>query len=161
MRRSVTRRSVLAQSMLSFAALLAGAGRPAAAADSPIGGTYAMKGKGGKPEMTMKVEAWGRDKVKLTYRVKGVDNMEMTVVSDTKGGDAPILVNGKPTGETMAIKLTDKLHSTAVVKMNGKTMGTSKAEFSPDYKTLTVENDMSGMVGNTPQGKSTEVWVRQ
>lgn len=145
---------------LLFVALLAIAS-PAAAADSPIGGTYLMKGKDGKTEMTMKVEAWGPGKVKLTYRVKGVDNMEMTVVSDTKGGDAPILLNGKPSGETMAIKLTDKLHSTAVVKMNGKTMGTSTAEFSPDYKTLTVQNDMSGMVGNTPQGKSTELWVRQ
>ena len=133
----------------------------AAAADSPIGGTYVMQARDGKPEMTMKVEAWGPGKVKLTYHVKGADNMELTVVSATDGKDAPVLMNGKETGETMAIKLTDKRHSTAVVKMNGKPMGTSKAEFSSDYKTLTVLSDMSAMVGNTAKGKSTEIWVRQ
>jgi hypothetical protein len=145
---------------MAFVALLAGA-PPAAAADSPIGGTYVAKAKDGKPEMTMKIDAWGPGKVKLTYHVKGVDNMVLTVVSDLKGKEATVSLNGKPTGETMAITVVDSRHSSTVLKMNGKPMGSSKAEFSADYKTLTVQNDMTAMVGNVPQGKSTEVWVRQ
>jgi hypothetical protein len=147
-------------SMLYVTALVAAA-RPAAAAGSPIGGTYVMQAKDGKPEMTMKVDAWGPGKVKLTYHVKGADDIEVTVVSATDGKDAPVLLNGKETGETMVIKLTGKLHSTAVVKMNGKPMGTSKARFSSNYKTLTVHSHMTAMVGNMAKGKSTEVWVRQ
>jgi hypothetical protein len=153
------------QTMVSFVstvflALLAGA-LPAAAADSPIGGTYVAKAKDGKPEMTMKIDEWGPGKVKLTYHVKGVDNMVLTIVSDLKGKEATVALNGKPTGETMAITVVDSRHSTTVIKMNGKPMGNSKAEFSADYKTLTVQNDMTAMVGNMRQGKTTEVWVRQ
>jgi hypothetical protein len=140
--------------------LLAGA-RPAAAADSPVGGTYLAKSKDGKPEMTMKIDDWGQGRVKLTYHVKGVDNMVLTVVSDLKGKDATVSLNGKATGETMAITIVDARHATTVIKMNGKPMGSSKAEFSADFKTLTVQNDMTAMVGNMAQGKSTEVWVRQ
>ena len=143
-----------------FVAILAAA-LPAAAADSPIGGTYLMKGKQGTPDMTMKIEAWGPGKVRLTYHVKGAENMELTIVSGADGKDAPLLLNGKPSGETMAIKLIDKLHSSTVIKMNGQVMGTSKGTFSPDFRTLTSENDMTAMVGNTPAGKSTQVWVRQ
>jgi hypothetical protein len=157
MRRSVTIRSFVS---MVFVALLAAAW-PAAAADTPVGGTYVMQSKDGKGEMSMKIDQWGPGKVKLTYHLKKVPNMEMTVVSGLKGEDAIVAVNGKPTGETMAITISDLRHSSAVVKMNGKPMGKSKATFSPDFKTLTVENDMTAMVGNAAQGKSTEVWVRQ
>lgn len=143
-----------------FVARLAGA-PPAAAAGSPIGNTYVAKAKDGKPEMTMKIDDWGPGKVKLTYHVKGVDNMVLTVISDLKGKEATVALNGKPTGETMAITVVDARHATTVIKMNGQPMGSSKAEFSADFKTLTVQNDMTAMVGNVPQGKSTEVWVRQ
>jgi hypothetical protein len=75
--------------------------------------------------------------------------------------DAPLLVGGKPSGQTMAIKLVDKLHSVGVVKMNGKPFGTSKATFSPDFKTMAVVNDFTATVGGNSAGKSTETWVRQ
>ncbi len=135
---------------------------PALAADSPVGGTYVKKAKDGKPEMTMAVDAWGPGKVKLTWHIniKGSD-MTMSVVSTVDGKDADVLVGGKPTGETMAIKLVDKHHSSTVVKMNGQSFGTSKGTFSDDYKTLTVENDFSGPVNGNAAGKTTEVWVRQ
>jgi hypothetical protein len=46
--------------------------------------------------------------------------------------------------------------------MNGKVFGNSKGTFSPDFKTLTVENDFSSAGGGTHQaGKSTELWTRQ
>jgi hypothetical protein len=61
----------------------------------------------------------------------------------------------------MAITLTDKLHSSAIVKMNGKPMGTSKGTYSADFKTLTVENDYTAAVGGNPAGKTTEVWTRK
>ena len=157
MRHSVTIRLFVATAFLAMVA----AARPARAADSPVGGTYVKKTKDGKPEITMKVDQWGPGQVKLTYHVKGADNMVLTVVSDLKGNDATVSLNGKPTGETMAITVADLRHSTSIIKMNGKPMGTSKATFSADFKTLTVESDMTGMVGNRPQGKTTETWVRQ
>ena len=144
-----------------FVTLLAGA-LPAAAADSPIG-TYAKKGKDGKGEMTVQIEEWGRGGAKLVWRFKGggMDGMSMSVASGLDGKDAPVLVNGKPSGETMAIKLIDKLHSSTIVKMNGQPFGTSKGTFSADFKTLTVENDFATSAGGNQAGKTTEVWVRQ
>ena len=135
---------------------------PVAAADSPVGGTYVKKSKEGTPEMSMSVEAWGPGKVKLSWRIKikGTE-MTMSVISKVDGTDADVIVNGKPSGETMAIKLVDKYHSSTVVKMKGQPFGTSKGTFSPDYKTLTVENDFSSAQGGNPAGKTTEVWVRQ
>jgi hypothetical protein len=159
MTRFVTMRVVV--SMGFVAMLAAAAAPPAAAADSPVGGTYVMKARDGKPEMTMKIDQWGPGKVKLSYHLTGLANMEMTVVSDLKGKDAIVAVNGKPTGETMAITISDLRHSTAVVKMNGKVTGKSKATFTADFKTLTVETDMSETDGQRPAGKATEVWTRQ
>ena len=85
----------------------------------------------------------------------------MSVVSALDGKDAPVLLNGKDSGETMAISLVDKLHSLTVVTMKGKPFGTSKGTFSADFNTLTVENDFSASVGGNPPGKTTEVWTRK
>jgi hypothetical protein len=141
-----------------FAALVAGAAL-AQAADSPIG-TYVKKEAPGKPGMTMKIEQWEPGKAKLTYHIKDPP-IVLTVLSALDGTEAPVLMNGRPSGETMAIKLVDKLHSSTVVKMDGKPFGTSKGTFSPDFKTLTVENDFSTAMGSNPAGKSTETWVRK
>ena len=140
-------------------ASLAAIASPARAADSPIG-TWVRKAEAGKSAITMTVEAWGNGKGKLTYRIKGAD-LVLTIVSALDGSDAPVLINGKPSGETMAIKLVDKRHSTTVVKMNGKPFGTSKGAFSEDFTTLTVENEFSASVGSNTVGKSTEIWVRE
>ena len=95
--------------------------------------------------MTMTIEAWGKGKAKLVWTFKGHGHgrLIMSVVSALDGKDAPVLLNGKDSGETMAISLVDKLHSLTVVKMKGKPFGTSKGTFSPDFNTLTVENDFS------------------
>ena len=42
------------------------------------------------------------------------------------GRDAPVDVNGRATGETMAIKRRDSRHAPSVVKWDGTTIGTSK-----------------------------------
>src|SRR5258708_745543 len=82
------------------------------AADSPVG-TYLKQADNGKPEMTLKIELWGPGKGKLTWNIKGA-KMVLIIVSTLDGKDAPVLLNGAPSGETMAITRTDKLHSSTV-----------------------------------------------
>ena len=154
MRRLMTIRLLVS---MVFAALLAGA-LPAAASDSPVG-TWLKKGEPGQPGLTMVIEQWGDGRAKLTYRTTG--GVTMTLVSKLDGSDAPLLVNGKPSGQTMGMKLLDRLHSVTVLKMNGKKMGISKGTFSADFNTLTVENDMTMTPGTNVSGKYTETWVRQ
>ena len=84
----------------------------------------------------------------------------LTVESGFDGKEAPVLMDGKPVGETMAIKLIDDHHTSTVVKMNG-TSSVRRTTLSPDGKTLTVINDYSSSVGGSPAGKFTEVWVRK
>ncbi len=68
----------------------------------------------------------------------------MTVNSPMDGTEAPALVGGKPSGETMAIKRVDAHRYSAVVKMNGKPFGTSNGTVSADGKTMTVESILPG-----------------
>jgi hypothetical protein len=132
---------------------------PAAAADSPVG-TWVKKVESGKPGMVFKIEKWGSDGAKLTWELKNA-KMVMTLATKLDGKDAPLLINGKPSGETMAITRIDKLRSATILKMNGKQFGTSKGTFSADFNTMTVENDTSRAVGGSEMGKTTEVWTRQ
>jgi hypothetical protein len=155
MKRFVTIRSFVS---MVFVVLLAGA-LPAAAADSPVG-TWLRKdepAQGGG--MTMVIEQWGDGRAKLTYRTTG--NVTMTIVSKLDGSDAPLLVNGKPSGQTMGIKLLDKRHSVTVLKLNGQKTGISKGTFSADFNTLTVENDIIMTAGSNDSRKFTETWVRK
>jgi hypothetical protein len=151
--------SVRVQVLLVACTSLLAAASPAAAADSPVG-TWVKKAEAGAPRMTMTIEVWGNGKAKLTYRLKEA-KFVLTVVAPLDGTDAPMLINGKTSGETMAIKLIDKRHSTAIVKMNGKPFGTSKGSFSEDFNTLTVDNDFTETIGGNTFGKSTEVWIRK
>lgn len=141
-----------------FGALLAGGAR-AEAADSPVG-TYLKKTEAGKPAMSMTIEQWAHGKAKLTYHIKDPP-IVLTIVSALDGTESPVLMNGKPSGETMAIKMLDRLHSSTIVKMDGKAFGTSKGTFAPDFSTLTVENDFFGAAAGGAAGKSTERWIRK
>jgi hypothetical protein len=87
--------------------------------------------------------------------------MVLTLVSPLDGSPAPLLVDGKPTGETMSITVVDKHHAVTTLKMNGKPFGASKSTFSEDFNTMTVDNDVSTSVGGNAAGKTTEVWVRK
>jgi hypothetical protein len=53
------------------------------------------------------------------------------VQSTLDGADAPVLVAGKPSSETMAIKRVDDHHLTGLVKMNGRPSARRKARFPP------------------------------
>ncbi len=113
------------------------------------------------PTMTMTIEACCNGGRRLTYHVI-VEKTETVMVLETRldGVETPVLVNGKPTPETLAIKRTDDHHATTVMKMNGAVVGTNTATLSADGKTLTVVNDYNTPVGGQP-GKSTEIWLRK
>jgi hypothetical protein len=111
--------------------------------------------------LTMTIEACCNGGRRIVYRAIGRSDVLMTIESPFDGTEVPVLVGGKPSGETMAIKRLDDHHSITVVKMNGTTVGTSRAEISADGNTLTVENETTAATGQQPLGKKTETWVRQ
>ena len=125
-------------------------------------GTW-IKRPSSTPPMMMVIEPAGPG-LKITYRMLGADGKAlnqnvMTVVTALDGKDAPTMVDGKATGQTMAITRVDANHSVTVVKMQGKEFGTSRAEISPDGKTMKVENDVSAV--NPSAGKQVEYWDRR
>jgi hypothetical protein len=73
----------------------------------------------------------------------------------------PVMVGGKPSGETMAIKKLDDRHTFTVIKMNGQPFGTSKCEIAADGRTLNVENETPSVATGNPAVKSTEIWNRK
>jgi hypothetical protein len=157
---AMRRASTIAFGMSAVAALLAGGGR-AVAADSPVG-TYARVGDAPKDKnFTMTIERWNKSGAKLTYRMAG-QPLVLTVETKLDGSDAPLIMNGQPTGETMGIKRVDGHHASTVLKMNGKQFGTSTGTFNDDFTKLTVENQVqeTTQVG-PPTGKTTEIWIRK
>ena len=110
--------------------------------------------------MTLSVEACCKEGRRLTYHIANI-NTVMVIESAFDGSEAPVLVNGKPSGETMAITRVDASHTSTIIKFNGQLLGTSKASLSADGKTLSVVNDMSSSAGGNTAGKTNETWVRQ
>jgi hypothetical protein len=123
-----------------------------ARADAPSGGT---------PRLTMTVEACCKGGRRIVYRVEGQSAILMTIDSPMDGTEVPVMVGGKPSGETMAIKLVDPLHSVTIIKMAGKPFGTSRATLSADGNTLTVENEITQPQAGQAAGKVTEKWTRR
>ena len=104
------------------------------------------------------VEACCNGGLRLIWQVPSIGGQPastMTVDSPMNGTDVPALVDGKPTGETMAIKRVDDHHYSAIVKMNGQPFGTSNSTVSADNKTMTVDS-----VFGIAQ-KTIETWVRK
>jgi hypothetical protein len=112
--------------------------------------------------MTMTVEACCNGGRRLIYHMPAMDGqpaMMLTVDSPMDGTEAPAMVGGKPSGETMAIKRIDDRHYSSVVKMGGRPFGTSNATLSADGRTLTIE-----WVTQSPAGKlekAIETWVKK
>src|SRR6266853_2208788 len=109
---------------------------PMAEADSLPVGTWVQRTS--QSPLTMTIEAVGAAR-KLTYTGAGQQGA-LTCLTQLDGKDAPVLLNGKPSGQTMAIRVIDSRHSFAVLKVQGKEMGTSKGELSPDGNVIKVEN---------------------
>ena len=153
---------VTARSLVYGVALLGALGS-ARSLHAQIGvGTWVRKSTASMPGMTMTVEACCNGGRRLIYHIdiNGTATV-LTIESRFDGSDAPVLMAGKPSGETMGIKRVDDHHVSTVLKMNGKVFGTSKATLSADGTTLTIINDYTSSAGGQPAGKNTEVWVRK
>ena len=109
--------------------------------------------------IALRVEAAGGGR-KLTYKFADA-TMVMTIVTQLDGKDAPVLLNGQPSGQTMAIKLIDDRHTFAVVKFQGKEGSTAKSELSADGKVLKVENMMPSSAGGAGQVIQVEYWDKK
>jgi hypothetical protein len=142
-----------------YALALAGALAASIPLHAQLGvGTYTRTEPQGA--MTLTVAPCCNGGFRLTY-VIGQTNMTMTVDSPMDGTEVPVIIAGKPSGETMAIKRLDAHHATTVLKMNGQPFGTSTSTLSPDGKTLTVVSDMVVEAPGQPKGRQTETWVRK
>jgi hypothetical protein len=107
--------------------------------------------------LTMSVEACCNGGLRLIYQVAAVAGQPattMTVDSPMDGKEVPVVVAGKPSGQTMAITRVDDRHYTSVSKANGQLFGTSSATVSADGKSMTVESVTLGT-------KTIETWVRK
>lgn len=115
------------------------------------------------PPMMMTIEPAGSG-IKITYRMldpKGapINQSIMTVVSGLDGKDAPTLVDGKDSGQTIAIRRIDATHTASVLKLQGKEYMKSQSELSPDGRSLKIENDASA--SNPSAQKQIEYWDRK
>jgi hypothetical protein len=130
-----------------------------ARADSPVGTWSRLDDQGKFGGVTLIIEAWDKT-AKLTYVFAGKGDVRFSVVSPLDGSDAPLTVDGSPSGEGMAIKKVDKHHAVTVLKRNGQIVGTSKSTFSDDFAQLTVETDYGKSAAGISLGRQTEVWMR-
>ena len=131
-------------------------------AQTPLFGTW-IKRPSSTPPMMMVIEE-ARAGIKITYRMLDSEGAPLeqnvvTVVTALDGKEAPMMMDGKPTGQTMATLRTGVYVASSIVRMQGKTLRKSVAELSPDGKILTVENDMTAAGPST--GKLTEYWDKK
>jgi hypothetical protein len=114
--------------------------------------------------LVLTVEAAGADR-KLTYRTRGPDGKfvkgELTMVTKGDGKDAPMLVDGKPMGQSMAIRRVDANKTHTVLKLNGKDCGTSTSEVSADGKVMKSETEYSNPACGAVGKKIVTTWDRK
>lgn len=148
---------------LAVGVTLLGALGPVRSLRAQVGvGVWVREVPASKLALTMTVEACCHGGRRLSYHFDmGGTTTIMLIESPFDGSEQPVLINGKPSGETMAITRVDDHHVSTVVKMNGKPFGTSKATLSANGKVLTVLNEFSASVGGNQAGTSTERWVRR
>ena len=112
--------------------------------------------------MTLTVEACCNGGLRLTYHIPAMGDQPaatLTVDSPMDGTEMPVLLNGKPSGETMAIKRVDAFHVSGVVKLNGQLFVTSSSTLAADGKSATTES-----ITQVPGGKTQKVietWVKK
>lgn len=125
-----------------------------------VGTTWVRTDAAGKG-IVLNIEACCKGGLRLAYQIPAMGGQPastMSVDSPMDGTEAPALIAGKTTGETMAITRVDAHHINAVLKMNGQTFATYKATVAADDKSMTVE----GVSGTGSQArKLTETWVRK
>jgi hypothetical protein len=112
--------------------------------------------------LTMTVEDCCKGGRRLIFRFTlGQKTQTMVVESRFDGSDAPVMVDGKPNGETMALTRVGERRTTTVFKRDGKVFRTSTATESAERTTLTVENEFIDTGNGKTTGKMTETYVRK
>jgi hypothetical protein len=150
--------------MVFFVVLLAWS--TASWAASPWSGVWVQRDSKLKSGFTMTLEEVGSG-WKITYRIAGKTargaavSSVMTIQTALDGTEAPTLVDGKPSGQTMAIRKIDSHHTYTVVKFQGKQTGISKSELLPDGKVIKSENENTVSGPNGVAGKQVQYWDKQ
>ena len=132
-------------------------------AESLWSGTWVLRENPPGGQLTMTVEEVGTG-WKLTYKVVGptaAASTVSTVLTPLDGKEVPVLVNGEPSGQTMAIKRIDSRHTVTIVRYQGKERSVAKSEISPNGKVLTVETEYAATNPIGLAGKQIERWNRQ
>ena len=147
----------------AFLALVLGFS-PVAWADCPWTGAWVLRPAAkAAATLSMTAEAVGPG-CKLTYTMVGKD-MPKTAIATIDltfdGRDVRTMSNGKPTGQTMAVKMLDANHYFTVMKYDGKQTGTVKSELSADGRTLKSEIDTTVDSLNGPVGKTVQYWDKR
>jgi hypothetical protein len=139
----------LATSLILLVICVAGLVPVLRAEGFPVGTWVRRPNKDGL-NSTMFVEAAGAgQKFTLKFSVAGGATSTMVVTTEWDGKDAQVLLDGKPSGQTMAIRKLDDHHTINVIKMNGRPMGTQKGEVSADGKLITVQTIPAVLGGQT------------
>ena len=125
-----------------------------------VGSTWVRTDGAGKG-IVLNIEACCNGGRRLVYHLPSMGAQPastMSIDSPMNGTEAPTMVAGKPSGQTMAIKRVDDHHVTAILKVSGQPVASYSATVSPDDKSMTVD----GLVGTGSQTqKVTETWVRK
>src|SRR5262245_3609041 len=113
-------------------------------------GTWVRRPNNDGINSTMIIEPAGSGrKISFKIQVPGSPSTTMVVTTRLDGKDAAALIDGRPSGQTMAIRMVDDRHAINVIKLNGSTVTTQKSEVSADGKVIKVESTAS-----SPQGQS-------
>jgi hypothetical protein len=125
-------------------------------------GTWVRQATASMPGMTMTIEVCCNGGRRLSYHlVSGTTVMDLTLESRLDGSEAEVMINGKRSGETMAITRVDAHHASNVLRLNGTRFATSQSTLSADGRTLTVITDYTSALGGQPVGRQIETWVRK
>ena len=125
-------------------------------------GTWVRQATASMPGMTMTIEACCNGGRRLSYHlVSGATVMDLTLESRLDGSEAEVMINGKGSGETMAITRVDAHHASNVLRLNGTRFATSQSTLSADGRTLTVITDYTSALGGQAVGRQIETWVRK
>ena len=121
-------------------------------------GTWVRRANKDGIRSTMLVEATGTgQKITLKTRFGNGGTSTMIVTTQWDGKDVPVYVDGKASGQTMALRMVDDRHITTIMRVDGKPMATQKSEVSVDGRMIKTET-----IPATPGEESTiEYWDKQ
>ena len=134
-----------------------------ATADSSWNGTWILREAQPGGQLTMKVEEVGTG-WKVTYTVIGPGApgaSDSLLLTPLDGKDVPVLIGGKPSGQTMAMKKLDGHHTVNVTKFQGKVIGISKAELSTNGKVIKIETEYPDSNPGAPAASQIAYWDRK